>query len=682
MPGFSVAMRTPARVVAVWLAGFVLAGAARAADDLTCLKPETGAPAPSTLFYDSLRAEAYQSLDRRRDAYEKLKTVEEIQAYQKRLREFFVEQLGGFPEHGPLNAQTTGRVVGDGYTIEKVIFDSQPGHRITANLYLPAGTEVGAKATGGTGATPIPAVLVSSGHSRTAKTAGYNQRFAIIMAKNGIAALAYDPIGQGERSQFLTADGKPQFSGTTTEHFLVGVGAIPTGTGTARYRAWDGIRAIDYLASRPEIDMKRIGFTGCSGGGTLTSYIMALDDRIACAAPACYLTTFRRLLETIGPQDAEQNIFGQVGYGLDQPDYVILRAPRPTIISATTGDFFDIQGTWDNYRQAKRIYARFGYPERVDLVEAEGGHGVQPGNLVGIVRWMRRWLLGRDEAVPEPDIKTHPEADLLCTPQGQVLRLPGEKSVIDLNADRAAALEANRKKFWESTPRAETLAKVRAVAGIRPLADIPPAKWEKAGKVQRDGYHIDKVVLRTDTGVPLPALTFHPPEPRDEAYLYVHDGGKAADDGPDGPIVKLVKEGYVVVAVDLRGWGETAAGKPDPLLGDWKTFYLSYLLGKSLVGMRTEDILTAGRWVANYQSKQPREVRLVGVGKGAVPALHAAALEPSLFRSVTLRDGLDSWSSLARQRVPAGQLENTVHGALRFYDLPDLRRAVDSPAAF
>jgi cephalosporin-C deacetylase-like acetyl esterase len=660
------------RFLASLLALAMLAGTTRAADDLTCLKPEAGAPAPSNLFYDSLRAEAYQALDRRLNVYDKLKTVEEVRVYQQRLRDFFLDRLGGFPEHGPLNAQSTGRVMGEGYTIEKVIFDSQPGHRITANLYLPTGPNAGTA--------PFPAVLVSSGHSRTAKTAGYNQRFAIIMAKNGIAALAYDPIGQGERSQFLTPEGKPEFSGTTTEHFLVGVGAIPTGTGTARYRAWDGIRAIDYLASRPEIDMKRIGFTGCSGGGTLTSYVMALDDRIACAAPACYLTTFRRLLETIGPQDAEQNIFGQVGYGLDQPDYVILRAPRPTIISATTGDFFDIKGTWDNYRQAKRIYARFGYPERVDLVEAEGGHGVQPGNLVGIVRWMRRWLLGRDDAVTEPEIKTHPEAELLCTPQGQVLRLPGEKSVMDLNVERTVALEAPRKTFWESTPRAEALAKVRSIAGVRPLADIPPAKWEKAGKVQRDGYHIDKLILRTDTGVPLPALTFHPPEPREEAYLYVHDGGKLADDGPDGPIVKLVKEGYVVVAVDVRGWGETAAGKPDPLLGDWKTFYLSYLLGKSLVGMRTEDILTAGRWVANYQSKQPREVRLVGVGKGAVPALHAAALEPSLFRSVTLRDGLESWSALARQRVPAGQLENTIHGALRFYDLPDLRRLVDSPA--
>lgn len=633
------------------------------AEDLTCLKPQAADVAPSELFYARLQQEAYVALDRRRDAYEQLKTVEQVEAYQRRLREFLVRQLGGFPDRSPLNAQTVGQLAADGYRIEKVIFDSQPGHRITANLYLPAG------------AGPFPGVLVSSGHSRTAKTAPYNQKFGIMLARHGIAALCYDPIGQGERSQILTADGNPQFNGTTTEHFLVGVGAILVGTSTARYRVWDGIRAVDYLASRPDIDSKRIGFTGCSGGGTLTSYVMALDDRVACAAPACYLTTFRKLIETIGPQDAEQNVYGQVAYGLDQPDYVLLRAPRPTIISATTGDFFDIQGTWDNYRQAKRIYARFGFPERVDLVEAEGTHGVQPANLVGITQWMRRWLLGRDDAVSELNLKTLPESELLCTPEGQVLRLAGEKSVFDLNVERERRFAARRREFWEKTPRQEALQKVRDVAGVRRLQDIPPATWDKAGKVQRDGYHIDKVILKTDSGVPLPALTYHPPEPREDAYLYLHDGGKSADDGPDGPIVKLVKEGFVVVAVDLRGWGETAPQKTDALLGDWKSYYLAYLLNHSLVGLRTEDALAAGHWVAYYQTKKPRKVHLVGVGQAGIPALHAAALEPELFTSLTLRQTPESWVPVVAQKVPAGQLTNTVHGALEFYDLSDLLRA-------
>jgi len=131
---------------------------------------------------------------------------------------------------------------------------------------------------------------------------------------------------------------KPEFEGTTTEHFLVGVGSVLVGRNTARYRVWDAMHAIDYLSSRTEVDPQRIGFTGSSGGGMVTSYVMALDERVTCAAPACYLTTFRHLIDSIGPQDAEQNIFGQIAFGLDHPDYVLLCAPRPTLISLVGED--------------------------------------------------------------------------------------------------------------------------------------------------------------------------------------------------------------------------------------------------------------------------------------------------------------------------------------------------------
>jgi dienelactone hydrolase len=641
-----------------------LCGAAPA-EDLQCLKPEAGGPQPSELFYARLQQEAYKALDRRRGAYEELKTPEQATAYQSRLREFFVERLGGFPERTPLNAQVVGTLPGDGYRIEKIIFETQPKHHVTATLYLPSGVP------------PYPGVLVSSGHSRTGKAADYNQRFGIMLAKHGIAALCYDPIGQGERSQFLTAEGRPQFNSTTQEHFLIGVGSILLGTNTARYRAWDGMRAIDYLTSRGDIDPQRIGMTGCSGGGTLTSYVMALDDRVACAAPSCYLTTFRRLIETIGPQDAEQNIFGQVAFGLDQPDYILLRAPRPTLISSTTGDFFDIQGSWDNYRQAKRLYGKFGFPERVDLVESEGGHGVPATNLVAITRWMRRWLLGKDEAIPAEEITARPEADLLCTEKGQVLLLPGERSVNDLNVEWEQRLALKRREFWERTPTADALRAVRETIGVRTLDQIPPPKMIEAGRVEREGYHIDKLVLETDSGVPLPGLTFHPAEPRADAYLYLHEDGKLADAAPGGPIEKLVRDRYVVVAIDLRGTGETASGKSNEMLGDWKNYYLAYLLGRPLVGLQTEDALAAGNFVAYYKTKKPRRVHLVGVGRAGVPALHAAALAPELFASVTLRDTLESWSAVVTQPVPAGQLTSTVHGALRVYDLPDLVRSLD-----
>ncbi len=659
-------MNTQLRLVIFCLA-LLLRRETAIAEDLTCLKSEVDGTGQRVTWYQNLQKEAYAALDRRSEKVAKLKTTDQILAYQKSLREFMIQQLGGFPIRNPLNGQVVGQLERNGYRIEKVIFESQPNHHVTGNLYVPVGSG------------PFPGVIVSSGHSRTAKTAEYNQRFGIILAQHGMVALCYDPIGQGERSQILTADGNPQFSETTLEHYRVGTGSILVGKNTATYRVWDAMRSIDYLESRAEVDPKRIGMTGCSGGGTLTSYVMALDDRVVCAAPACYLTTFRRLIDTIGPQDAEQNIFGQLTFGLDHPDYVIMRAPKPTLISSTTGDFFDIGGSWDNFRQSKRVYTRLGSSERVDLVEAEGGHGVQPANLAAIAQWMCRWLVGQDKAVPVVDFKEfdiRPESELLCTEKGQVLLLPGERSVFDLNAEIEKGLAAQREMIWKSANREQHLDMVRKAAGIRPLSQLTEPTSNKSGKVQRDGYHIDKLVIHHGVGVPLSALTFHPVDPAESAYLYLHDGGKEADGAVGGPIEKLVREGFVVVSVDLRGQGETAEGKPDSLFGDLKTFSLAYLLGKSVVGANAEDILAAGKWAADYKSKKPREVHVIAVGRTGVAALHAATLTPDLFTTVTLRGTPKSWSAIAGSAEDAKWLTATVHGGLQTYDLPDLLQSL------
>ena len=649
-------MKIPA---ALLLLSLFLSFPAGNAEDLSCLNEaeRTGAS-----FYTQLQQQAYAALDVRTETYEDLKTPEQIVEYQQRLKKFFVTQLGGFPERTPLNARTVRTIKGDGYRIECVIFESQPNHHVTANLYLPEADAA------------VPAVVVSSGHSRTAKTADYNQRFGIMMAKQGMAALCFDPIGQGERSQFLNPEGKPQFGGTTTEHFLTGVGSILVGRNTARYRVWDAMRSIDYLASRPEIIKDKIGFTGCSGGGTLTSYVMALDDRVACAAPACYLTTFRHLIASIGPQDAEQNIYGQIAFGLDHPDYILLRAPRPTLISSTTDDYFSIVGAWENYRQAKRVYARLGFPERVDLVEVEGRHGVHPQNLATIAYWMKRWLLDQDEPVTAVELPTLPPEQLHCTESGQVLTsFKNEKSVVDLNTEFETELAKQREELWKTKPADEMRTRIRQLIGVRPPQELKPPQFEDIGREQREGYHIDKLVLTTEGRV-LPGLTFHPPSPVDDAYLYLHDSGKMGDAEPDGPIEKLIDEGYAVVTMDLSSQGETAHEKRDAVLTDWKTFYLSYLLGKPLLGTRVEDTLAAADFVAFYQKKRdaPRKVHLVGTGAAGIIALHAAAMQPGLFASVTVRDTPASWADVVRQKSPIGQLDSTVHGALHVYDLPDL----------
>ena len=632
---------------------------ASADDELQCLTPEEQ---QKYQLYRQLQEQAYAALNRREAVFEELKSPDQIVARQKKLREFFLQQLGGLPERTAINARTVRTIPCDGYRIECVIFDSQPGHRITANLYLP-------DADG-----PVPGVVVSSGHSRTAKTADYNQRFGIMMATHGMAALCFDPIGQGERSQILNEDGQNRFAGTTTEHFLVGVGSILTGRNTARYRVWDAMRAIDYITSRPEVDGSKIGFTGCSGGGTVTSYVMALDDRIMCAAPACYLTTFRHLISSIGPQDAEQNICGQLKFGMDHPDYILMRAPSPTLISATTGDYFSIAGAWENFRQNKRIFGQLGHPERMDLVEAEGKHGVQPQNLASICHWMKRWLRDDDSPVQAHFPKTRPPEELLCTASGQVAELPGEKTVFDLNAEFAAALQSRRKTLHEEKSDDEIRSLIRDVLRL-PAEDAPP-RFTDLGRVSREDYHIDRLTLQTKDGL-IGGLTFHPPSPQDDACLYLSENGRLGDTGNGGPVLtRVFDEALAVVTVDLRGQGETAAGEQDALLTDWKTFFLAYLLDRPLTGLRVQDAIASADFVAFYEKKRtkPRNVHLVATGRAAIIALHAAALRPELFETVTLRNCPKSWTEMVSDPIPGGQLDAVVHGALKVYDLPDLVR--------
>jgi hypothetical protein len=311
----------------------------------------------------------------------------------------------------------------------------------------------------------------------------------------------------------------------------------------------------------------------------------------------------------------------------------------------------------------------------LELVEADGTHGVQPENLSAIVHWMKRWLLDSNAQTPTPikpfaEYATQPEEKLLVLPRGQVLSDAQERSVFDLNSVIAQG-------WREKSEGTLELSKVQNL--IRERLSIPPAaqfqvRSNRAGKVQRDGYHIDKLVIRSGDDFPLPALTFHPVDPSESAYLYLSDGGKASDSQADGPIEAIVDEGYVVVSVDLRGQGETADGSPHPRLGDWRTFYLAYLLGDSVVAAHTRDIICSAKWIANYQSEKPREVHLVANGRTAVASLHAVILEPELFTSVEFRGAPESWLSMVRSAANAHHITTTIHGILKYYDLPDLKK--------
>jgi hypothetical protein len=218
---------------------------------------------------------AQEQLRRRETVLAGIRSVADAERRKQIVRQKILSLVGGLPDYpGPLNPRTTGTIMGDGYAIEKVIFESLPGFYVTANLYRPSHSG------------RYPGILLQAGHTQEGKPEG--QRLAANLALKGFVVLAFDPVGQGEREQtYDRRVDRPLAGWSVPEHIQAGAQSILIGESVARYFIWDAKRALDYLVSRPEVDAARLGAVGCSGGGALTTFIGALDQRVKAVAPAC-----------------------------------------------------------------------------------------------------------------------------------------------------------------------------------------------------------------------------------------------------------------------------------------------------------------------------------------------------------------------------------------------------------
>jgi cephalosporin-C deacetylase-like acetyl esterase len=439
------------------------------------------------------------------------------------------------------------------------------------------------------------------------------------------------------------------------------------------------MRALDYLLSRPEVDPERVGCTGNSGGGTLTAYLAALDDRIKVAAPSCYITSWRSLLEELGPQDAEQVLLPFLRDGLDHGDLVEAFAPKPYLILSAIRDFFPIEGARETFREAKRIYALQGAAERLDMVEADDQHGYTLPRRLAVYRWMKRWLKGEDTPTEETSFQLESYSDLQCTDSGQVgLSFPGE-TIHSMNLQALSNLPSRPAMVASESDRAEfkrtVQDRVRKLAGIE-LASRPSG-LRGLGQVRREGYRIEKLLWESEPGIMVPALIFVPDRVTGKlpALLYVHGGGKQAEADPGGEIEQWVKGGYLVLAVDPRGLGETDTDRSD----GWFSYYFgrydagmsSFLIGKTLVGQRTRDVIQALDLLLAWPEVDGNEILGFGTGIGAVVLLHAAVVDDRL-KSLILEDMLVSYESVMTHKIHREVFENFVPGVLGNYDLPEL----------
>lgn len=627
--------------------------------------PNTVVPfQPKRMLYDYLMEQAREHFAKRQQTIQKLTTPEEIQQRQQFLKRKFVEALGGFPKKTPLNPKVTGKLDRGDYIVENVIYESQPNHHVTANFYYPK------KRSG-----KIPGVLIPCGHSTNGKAADAYQRTAILLAKNGMAALCYDPIGQGERNQLLNNMGRPAIPSSTSEHTMVGVGALLVGKSAATYRIWDGIRSMDYLASRPEVDASKLGCTGNSGGGTLTSYLMALDERIVAAAPSCYLTTLQRLFETIGPQDAEQNITGQVAFGMDHADYVTMRAPKPTLMCVATQDFFDIEGAWATFREAKLLYGKLSHGERVSLFEFNDKHGFSKPRREAAMRWMRRWLLKIDDAPSEGDFPSIPEKDLWCTRSGQVLSDLRGVSAFDLNLMQEKKLAKERAAWQKEHSVDELKSKIHDLIGGK--VSLPALQVSVLKEGKRGNFFEQNFRFVPEKGIRLDALLLTPRVLKKDAMPVVYLRESTLPEKEQAVLENLASNGRMVLSLDLRGMGYTSPEKSDrgfpaQFGPDWKEAFLGIHLNRPLLGQRVDELQQMVDWFAK---KTNGKIHVMAIGHYGPIALHAAALNSNIGM-VTTQNSIISWSDVVRSPITKGQLANVVPGALQYYDLPDLVRLI------
>lgn len=306
---------------------------------------------------------------------------------------------------GPLNAQINGMIDRGEFRIERLIFESLPGFRVAADVYVPTGNG------------PFPAVLVQIGHYENGKADA--QLLASNLALKGFVALAFDPVGQAERLQgFNPQTGTSAAIWGTTQHLLAGSQAVLMGQNLARYMIFDAQRALDYLTSRPDVDATRLGATGCSGGGTMTTYLAALDSRVKAAAPACAASTQSLLLSLGLVGDSEQSVANFISSGLDLPDLAEQFAPRPLLVLGTQLD--NPSGPQAFYDEARRWYGIYGATDRIALSIGPGGHGTPLASREAIYGWMIRWLRNGAGDAAEQAVSLLPDSNLLASATGQV----------------------------------------------------------------------------------------------------------------------------------------------------------------------------------------------------------------------------------------------------------------------
>jgi dienelactone hydrolase len=601
---------------------------------------------------------AQRQLQERQRAIDQIHTVAEAERRKQGVRETLLDVLGGLPDYnGPLNPKITGQIQAEGYTIEKVLFQSLPNFYVTADLYRP--NQPGR----------YPGILFQSGHTQEGKPEP--QRAAANLALKGFVVLATDPIGQGEREQSYD----PQLSGplggwSVPEHVQAGAQSLLIGESVARFFIWDAKRALDYLVSRPDVDPARLGATGCSGGGALTTFIAALDPRFKAVVPACYPNSYQLLFAGPDP-DTEMSFPEFLVRGLDVADFVELTAPTPWLIQATEGDYFTPAGTRLVYEEARHWYGIYGAEDKLAFFIGPGPHGTPLVSREAVYQWMIRWLKDGQGDYHEQPVRLYNNFELLVTPTGRVEDVPGSRKLYQLILD-----DFHAKKRQGTIP--ELQAELRR---LQIPSDGSSPEMHVLDESNSPEFQRQHIRFESEPGIEIEANLYIPssspgPSVRKPAVLLV------ADDGPyfqaastDSLATRMAKKGRVVLTLDPRDSpGEDTHA---PFVGNWITNSRANQIGLNLPAMRAHDILRGVDLLAARSDVDPASIHAGARGVKGIWLLLAAAADARLGK-VWLDRSPYSLRAALENTLNMDLFDVVIPGFALHWDLDDLTKAMET----
>jgi dienelactone hydrolase len=523
------------------------------------------------------------------------------------------------PERTPLKPRVFGKIERDGYTIEKAFIESRPGFYCTGNLYRPRGKKG-----------PFPAVASPHGHWSQGRFGHEPPRGSvparcITLARLGYVVFAYDMVGYNDSAK---QTGAHRGTFTSPHNELWGLSMM-------HLQSWNTIRVVDFLQGLPDVDPKRIGLTGCSGGGTQTFMVMGIEPRITAAAPACMVSGIMQ-----GGCECENAPLLRIES--NNIEISALMAPRPLIIPSATGDWTR-ETPKAEYPSIRRIYDLYGAPDRVANVHTKSAHGYNKAHREGVYAFFRRWIQGSDDAkkIAEPPFKPDKNEDLLVFGDRKLPR--GAKNPETLKKHVIAECRRQRDELLPKKPadRQRFLDTLGAAYRHAILAEMPKPSGiavRSLGSVELRDIALSRLVIgRKGAGDRVPAILYRPKTVRDKARacLVAHPEGKAGlldlpRCQPGALLASLLASGHIVLAIDPYLAGEHHSPFARAQQKKVGSFFSTY--NRTALVQRIQDILTG----LAYLKRRPDvgEVALVGAGDAGAWCLLAAPLTPDGTRIV------------------------------------------------